>query len=129
MEGRRVTGAAFVRCLSVFDAEGRFSPRFDEARRIEAEADMVVEAVGQAADLSYIPEAIMAELKLTGQKRPEISESGQTSLPWLFAGGDLVRGPDAISGNADGHLAARGIDAYLQAAGGSRKQAAGRRKG
>jgi len=31
----------------------------------------------------------------------------------LFAGGDIVNGPDIIHGIADGHDAARGIDKYL----------------
>jgi glutamate synthase (NADPH/NADH) small chain len=125
LEGRRVSGAEFVRCVSVFDSEGRFSPRFDEGKRISAEAGMVVEAVGQAADLDFLPEEIRGELKLNEQRRLEISESGQTSLPWLFAGGDIVRGPDAINGIADGHRAARGIDAYLAA----KSKAGGRKPG
>jgi len=34
-------------------------------------------------------------------------------LKWLFVGGDIMRGPDLISGVADGHRAAQGIDDYL----------------
>jgi glutamate synthase (NADPH/NADH) small chain len=129
LQGRRVTGAEFVRCVAVFDAEGRFSPRFDQKKRISVEAGMVVEAVGQAADLGFIPETLRAGLKLDPRGRPEIDESGRTSLGWLFAGGDIVRGPDAINGIADGHRAARGIDDYLsgkKTTGG--RKAGGRRK-
>jgi glutamate synthase (NADPH/NADH) small chain len=111
--GEQVTGADFVRCVSVFDEQGRFSPKFDESERIHVEADMVIESIGQGADLSYIPEELKESLAFTPRGRLEISDYGQTSVPWLFAGGDIVRGPDAINGIADGHRAAQGIDAYL----------------
>jgi len=42
-----------------------------------------------------------------------VNEKGQTSIPWLFAGGDIVHGPDIIHGVADGHKAAMGIDEFL----------------
>ncbi len=112
-EGDTVTGADFVRCLSVFDEEGRFAPQFDENERVHIEGDMVVESIGQAADLSFITEEYKDSLKMTPRRKIEINESGQTSVPWLFAGGDIVRGPDAINGIADGHRAAQGIEAFL----------------
>ena len=31
----------------------------------------------------------------------------------MFVGGDILRGPDLISGVADGHRSAQGIDDYL----------------
>lgn len=108
-----VTGADFVRCVSVFDEEGRFAPKFDEGEKIHIEADMVVEAIGQAADLSYITGEIEESLTFTPRRKVEVDDNGQTSIPWLFAGGDIVRGPDAINGIADGHRAAQGIDEYL----------------
>ena len=41
-------------------------------------------------------------------------EFGQVeNLEWLFVGGDIYRGPDLISGVADGHRAAQGIDDML----------------
>lgn len=112
-EGEQVTGADFIRCVSVFDNEGRFAPKFDENERIHVEADMVIESIGQAADLSYLPEERKDSLIFTKRRQVEIDEYGQTSIPWLFAGGDIVRGPDAINGIADGHRAAQGIDKYL----------------
>jgi len=39
---------------------------------------------------------------------------GQSSLPWLFVGGDIAEGPDVIHAIANGHAAARGIDDFLQ---------------
>lgn len=112
-----MTGVEFTRCLSILDESGAFRPRFDENDRVFLEADLVVEAIGQAADLGYLPEEITGSLKLTERRQVEVSEEGQSSVPWLFAGGDIVHGPDAITGIADGCRAARGIEKYLDAGG------------
>jgi glutamate synthase (NADPH/NADH) small chain len=112
-EDGRVTGVEFVRCDSVFDDEGRFAPRFDESDSKTIEADFVVEAIGQAPDMSYIPESLAAEIEQTARRQIKVNEDSQTSVKWLFAGGDIVHGPDAINGIADGHRAARGIEKYL----------------
>ena len=42
------------------------------------------------------------------------SETGQIEgFNWLWAGGDIFRGPDIINGVADGHRAAVAIDDFL----------------
>lgn len=112
-ENDKVTKAAFVRCISVFDEEGRFAPKFNEEDIFEIETDMVVESIGQSEDRNYLPEEILKDLKYTDQRKVEVNGNQQTSIPWLFAGGDIVKGPDAISGIADGHQAAKGIDEFL----------------
>jgi len=72
---------------------------------------MVIEAIGQGGDNSYINDEYQIEYE---GPRIKVNECGQTSLEWLFAGGDIVRGPDIINGIATGHDAARGIDDYLK---------------
>ena len=74
---------------------------------------MVVESIGQAPDLSYIPKEVDEQLERGPRGRYLISEYNQTTVDWLFAGGDIVVGPDVIHGIADGHKAAVGIDNYL----------------
>lgn len=114
VEDGRVKRADFIRCLSVFDEQGRFSPKFNEDERIEIEADLVIESIGQASDISYIDEELMSALEKPPRGRIKVDEETQgTSIPWLFAGGDIIKGPDAINGIADGHRAAKGIDEYL----------------
>jgi glutamate synthase (NADPH/NADH) small chain len=112
-EGDKVTGAAFKRCVSVFDGSGRFAPKFDETDRMTLAADWVIESIGQQWDLDYIPREIMESIEKTPRRQLAVTEDGQTSVPWLFAGGDIVHGPDIIHGVADGHAAARGIERYL----------------
>jgi glutamate synthase (NADPH/NADH) small chain len=103
----------------VFDENKRFAPAFDESDRIRFEVDMIVESVGQAADMSYVSGNLKDALELTPRRQVKVSEEGQTSIAWLFAGGDIVHGPDAIHGIADGHAAARGIERYLRERAGS----------
>ncbi|MBN2781387.1 MAG: FAD-dependent oxidoreductase [Candidatus Marinimicrobia bacterium] len=109
----KIRGLKVLRCLSVFDENGRFSPRFDKDETNFFEADMVVEAIGQGMDITYIGEAFGKELALTEQRKIKVDAFCQSSLPWLFVGGDITGGTDAITAIADGHRAAKGIDKYL----------------
>jgi glutamate synthase (NADPH/NADH) small chain len=108
----KVKGLHVIKCLSVFDDEKRFSPKFDEAQKKFFPADMIVESIGQAMDLSYI-ESIKDKLKISDRGRIIVNEKFQSSLPWFFVGGDIIQGPDVIHGIANGHIAAKGIDEYL----------------
>jgi glutamate synthase (NADPH/NADH) small chain len=74
----------------------------------------VVQSIGQAPDYVYLSEELKEKINITRRGQLEINEQGQVKgAPWLFAGGDIVNGPDIIHGIADGHDAARGIDKYL----------------
>ena len=114
IENDVIKGLRVHRCLSVFDENGRFNPKFDEKDEKIFEGDMVVEAIGQGADFSYLKGDLKDELTFTKRKRLEVNEYFQSSVPWLFFGGDIIQGPDVITGIANGHKAARGIDKYLQ---------------
>ncbi|OOC41989.1 FAD-dependent oxidoreductase [Thermosipho sp. 1074] len=108
----KVMGIELKKCLQVFDENRRFNPKFDENERQTLEAEMVVEAIGQAPDYSYLPEDLKEKLEFV-RGRILTNEYRQTSVKWLFAGGDIVNGPDIIHGVADGYWAARGIDEFL----------------
>lgn len=104
----RVTGLETIGCLSVFDADGRFAPEFDETDRTVIEADTVILAIGQAIDLDAI-----------GANGPEISprrtiaadpDTGKTSLADVWSGGDAAKGPRTlIDAIADGRRSAQDI--------------------
>jgi len=74
---------------------------------------MVVESIGQGMDLSYISGEIKDNLKLDPRGRIVVDKYYQSSIEWLFVGGDIIKGPDVINGIANGHKAAIGIDRYL----------------
>ncbi|MBL7906136.1 MAG: FAD-dependent oxidoreductase [Bacteroidales bacterium] len=116
VENDRIKGLKVVQCLSVFDEQKRFSPKFDESNENFFEADMVVESIGQGANLSYIPASYFEQLEKDHRGRVLVDTlTFQTKLPWLFMGGDIIEGPDVIHGIANGHKAAKGIDQYLNA--------------
>lgn len=114
IEDEVIKGLRVQRCLSVFDESGRFSPKFDEKDERVFEGDMVVEAIGQGADFSYLKGAFKDKLEFNERGRLLVNEYFQSSLPWLFFGGDIIQGPDVIHGIANGHKAARGIDKFLR---------------
>ncbi|HDL84717.1 MAG TPA: FAD-dependent oxidoreductase, partial [Candidatus Acetothermia bacterium] len=107
-----ITGLHTVQCVSVFDEEHRFNPQVNEEDKLFIPGTMIVEAIGQSADDSLITDEIKQTLEYAG-RRIKVNEYNQSSLPWLYFGGDFVKGPDVITGISTGHQAARGIDAYL----------------
>jgi len=114
IENDRIKGLHVQRCLSVFDENGRFNPKFDESQTDFFEADMVVEAIGQGMDITYISKSMRDGLDFTERGRLMVNSYFQSKQEWLFIGGDIIQGPDVIHGIANGHKAARGIDKYLR---------------
>ena len=109
----KIKGLHVVKCLSIFDGEGRFNPKFDEDNKNFFEADMVVESIGQGMDMSYISDELKDKLEFGPRGRLNVNEYFQSSVDWLFVGGDMVQGPDVIHGIANGHKSAIGIDNFL----------------
>jgi NADPH-dependent glutamate synthase beta subunit-like oxidoreductase/NAD-dependent dihydropyrimidine dehydrogenase PreA subunit len=105
-----VTGIELARCVSLCDETGRFSPCLDEQDRKTVEADMIILAIGQAPDLSLIPDKI----GVTAGGAIEVdSITGETSLPGIFAGGDITTGASTVvAAIAAGRRAAVSIDRY-----------------
>jgi NADPH-dependent glutamate synthase beta subunit-like oxidoreductase len=106
-----VAGIELVRCLSVFDAAGRFRPSFEEGTTRSVETDMVIFAIGENTDLSVLPAGVEAE-------RNHIlvdPETLETSLSGIFAAGVAVHGPGSvIQAVASGKKAALSISRYLR---------------
>ena len=108
-----VTGLRTVRCTSVFDANRRFNPTFDEHDIEDIPADTVIFAIGQTSDLSFLkPEdGVESDRGLIRVDR----ETYQTTAPDVFACGDIAHGPrlfiDAI---ASAQIAARSMHDYLR---------------
>ncbi|MDA3909947.1 MAG: FAD-dependent oxidoreductase [Bacteroidales bacterium] len=114
IEDGKLKGLLVQRCLSVFDENGGFAPKFDPEDTDFFPADMVIESIGQGANLSYIPQSVKDELEYTDRGRIKVDSHFQSSAKWLFFGGDIIEGPDVIHGIANGHKAAIGIDQFIQ---------------
>jgi indolepyruvate ferredoxin oxidoreductase alpha subunit len=93
------------------DESGRRAPVPVPGSEVEIATDFVVAAVGQRPDLSFLD----VELALTPEGSIRVdTETGATSLPGVFAGGDVTPGPKTvIHAIADGRRAAYGIDLTL----------------
>ncbi len=115
VDDEQIKGLEVAKCLAIFDEEGRFNPKFDLDDTQFYEADMIIESIGQASDLTYIPEKINDNLEYS-PRRQIVTDADQQvkNEPWLFVGGDINKGPDVITGIATGHIAAIGIDRYLR---------------
>ncbi len=112
MDQDRVTGLKTWKVLSIFDEQGRFAPKYDDGQELIHEGEMVVEAIGQAADVGLLGEELKESLEWN-RGRLKVDEAGRTSADWLWAAGDMVRGPDVVSAVADGHRVAASINEYL----------------
>lgn len=112
-EGRSVSGVELVRCTRVFDEEGRFNPLLDESESIKIETDMVILAIGQAPDLSFLGGDV--EIKANPDGSIWVNEESlETSLSGVFAGGDVVTGPKSVvEAIASGRKAAESIDRFF----------------
>ncbi len=100
---------------SIFDDKGRFSPQYDADDEVIHGAEMVVEAIGQSADVSLLGPELTEALDWT-RGRIRIDAEGRTSEPWLWAAGDAVAGPDVIHAVADGHRVANSVNMAMLAA-------------
>jgi glutamate synthase (NADPH/NADH) small chain len=98
----------------VFDEQGRFSPTFYEEKQIFLDGDMIIEAIGQASDFSFIPKRLFEKLEFTPQRKLKVDENGMTTVPKVFAGGDIVNlNLDVVTAIADAKIAADGIHRML----------------
>ena len=111
-DGKKLKGLATVRCVSIFDDNNKFNPTTDETNREFYPGDMVIEAIGQRPDYSFLGGDIEKKLDIV-RGRIVTDEEGATDIPGLFAGGDIVHGPDVIHAIADGHRSAQAIDRFL----------------
>jgi NADPH-dependent glutamate synthase beta subunit-like oxidoreductase len=112
-----VNGKAYalltVKCNSVFDAAGKFSPALDETQLQEIEADTIMFAIGQTSDLSFLApgdgvESVRGLIKVN-------PETYQTTAPDVFACGDIAHGPRLfIHAVASAQVAARSMHDYLR---------------
>ncbi|NIQ40407.1 MAG: FAD-dependent oxidoreductase [Proteobacteria bacterium] len=113
-DGTRVSGIRCVRNrLGEPDASGRRRPIPIKGSEFETPCDMVIPAVSQSPDISFLPEEIGLEISKWDRLIVD-RETFQTNLPGIFAGGDFVTGPrDVITVIADGRRAAAFIDLFL----------------
>ena len=113
-ESGKVKGITFKRCTSVFNAEHKFAPTFDENETITLEADLVIFAIGQTVVLKDLLKDTKVEF-VRGVYPVADKLTYQTAEPDIFVGGDVFTGPKfAIDAIAAGKEAAESLHRYVQ---------------
>jgi glutamate synthase (NADPH) small chain len=113
-ENRWVTGLRCVRMeLGEPDASGRRRPKPIPGSEFTIDCDLVVVAIGTKANPLLTGSA--PELQVNEWGYLTTDEFGMTSMPGVFAGGDIVRGAaTVILAMGDGKRAASAVDSYLR---------------
>ncbi len=94
------------------DASGRRRPVPIEGSEKEIDVDLVIVAVGVSPN-PLIP-ACLPDLKVSRWGTIEVGDNMQSSIPVIFAGGDIVRGgATVILAMGDGRNAAQSMHEYL----------------
>lgn len=95
------------------DASGRRRPVPIEGGVVRVAADLVIVSIGVSPN-PIVPSSVEG-LELGRKGTIAVSEKMQSSIPTLFAGGDIVRGgATVILAMGDGKQAAASMDEYLQ---------------
>ena len=106
-EDGHVSGVVFKKCTRVFDAQGRFSPEYDENDTVTVPCRHVIFSVGQAIDWGHMLDNLHVELRPNGSALAN-KLTYQTSEPDIFVGGDVYTGPkfaiDAIAAGREGAI-------------------------
>jgi NADPH-dependent glutamate synthase beta subunit-like oxidoreductase len=105
---------SLVRCLSVFDEQGRFNPSLDDTRPPQhVTADLVVIAVGQEVEPGRLPGDMFDEHTGRLQVDPITLRCG--AYPNVFACGDALTGASSVvQAMASGKQAAISVDRFLR---------------
>ncbi|MBI4838309.1 MAG: FAD-dependent oxidoreductase [Nitrospirae bacterium] len=111
--GGKVQGLEVVKVKSVFDANGRFNPSFDNDAAMLIEADTIIITIGQMSNLSFLKDS---PVKTDERGRVEWNPATQmSSAKGIFVSGEVVAGPgSAIAAVASGQREALAMHLFLQ---------------
>ena len=94
--GDSVEGVMFVRCLSVFDDEGRFHPTFDEMETRRIEARRVIFAIGQVPETGRYGLDTLLQVLQPDETGTILRPAGEAHGN-LYTGGDMFRFPGSVA--------------------------------
>ncbi len=110
LEGKKLAGVSFKKCVAVCDSRGIFCPSYDEKTALDLTADTAILAIGQKTEMEMLepslhgPAGIRCHLLTL-----------QTPKTKIFSAGDFLRGPKTIvEAMAQGKEAALSIQRLLQ---------------
>lgn len=112
-EAGKVCGIVLKKCVSVFDENHRFAPRYDESQLRTVACENILVSIGQSIEHGNL----FAGTKVAFNRNGTIQADPltcQTAEPDIFAGGDACSGPKfAIDAIAAGKEAAISLHRYV----------------
>lgn len=111
-ENNRISGLEIKKCLSLFDENGNFNPRFDENVKEIIEIDTLVFAIGQGVDNSFDADKKLATRR-NGTFESDKLTMQSASNEKVFVAGDCANAFIVIEAMAEGRRAAKSIDRFL----------------
>ncbi len=113
-ENGKVRGIVFKRCVSVYDANGKFAPSYDESKTMQLKADKIVFAIGQSIEWGELLKGSKVEF-WHGNYPVADKFTYQTAQEDIFVGGDVYTGPKfVIDAIAAGHEAAESLHRFVR---------------
>ena len=102
-----------IKCISVFNDAGSFSPKFDESVTETVNCNKVITCIGQMSDPIINSDEELN--KLINYSLIKVNPDNMaTDIRGVYAGGDFVSGPSSvISAVGAGRRAAKAIDLFL----------------
>ena len=90
-----VQAVVFKKCTSVFDANGKFAPEYDEEELMTVECEHVIFAIGQGIEWGSLLDG--SKVKFHRGNYPVADAlTYQTAQPDIFVGGDVYTGPKFV---------------------------------
>ena len=110
LQGKKLIGVCFKKCISALDSQGNFYPTYDEKTTLDLVADTIILAIGQK------PEQWLVDPSLHGSRGILCDPlTLQTPRAKIFSAGDFMSGPKTIvEAMAQGKEAALSIQRFLQ---------------
>jgi NADPH-dependent glutamate synthase beta subunit-like oxidoreductase/NAD-dependent dihydropyrimidine dehydrogenase PreA subunit len=113
VENGKVNKIVFKKCISVFDEEHRFAPKYDETDLMTVKCDHILLSVGQSIVLGELLEGTKVEFNNNGTVKAD-AITYQTAEQDIFVGGDVYTGPKfAIDAIAAGKEAAISLHRWV----------------
>ena len=110
MEGKRLIGVSFKKCVAVCDSQGFFCPTYDEKTTMDLPVDMVIVGIGQKPEMGGLDSSLHGSAGILCDPI-----TLQTPRSKVFSAGDFIRGPRTIiEAMAQGKEAALSIQRFLQ---------------
>jgi len=114
VENGKIKGVVFKKCISVFDDEHRFAPKYDDADLMTVECEHLLLSVGQSIVLGDLLAGTKVEFNGNGTIKAN-AITYQTAELDIFVGGDVYTGPKfAIDAIAAGKEAAISLHRWVQ---------------